>query len=443
MLATTSSTAPPRPPAEDALRSPQSELPTPSSLNRAASSSASTLPHTRSNSNVGTNGDSAATNGDISLDITSAAVERHVAESVSQELDYWEKLVFSFDMERDSGRQSGRHHQQQPSDAGSSAGASGRAGGSRRRTDRSQARGGPAPSGSGSGPSQQPLGSRHAAATSSSFPPIAPNIPGPFPPNLPAQQLNQLAVLDPYTLAHLAALSALQGQHGGHQAHQAPQHQQPPNPQSPSNLQDPSAVLRQYQSLLYPYGANGTGGHTSPGRGSPMQGVGQGPGPGPSAPPQFQRFPSSGFGSRSGGAHQAIQPSLSESSSSQHHQRWPPQVPSMVTFPFPMPPLDPALASQLAQLSQSMTPGSGVYDQPMQTAGPSRSAAGGGARSRSRSTTSIGTGTSSTPVSPTASNSRGQSTLVDEGVIAEDKRRRNTLASGEISNNNIRLAPFR
>ncbi|KAL5518552.1 hypothetical protein ACEPAH_234 [Sanghuangporus vaninii] len=330
---------------------------------------------------------------DLGLEISSAA-ERHIAKSVSQELDYWEKLVFSFDMERDPGRPG-----QQP-DASSSSKTRGK-----RRTEEAQASGassfipGSAPSSSSTGQlHQQPSGTRQTH--NPQFPPIATNpiVPGQLP-NLQGQQLNQLLGLDPYTLAHLAALSALQQQ--GQQGQQS------------SNVQDPAAVFRQLQSLMYPYGHTG---HASPGRGSPMQGIAQGS-------PQLQRLPSGSFNRPGTQQHQLhpTQSSLPESSGQQ--QRWPPQVPSTGDLPFPMPPIDPALANQLSQLSQSFLPNA-YAQQPSQIqtsgAGPSM----GSFRARSRSTTS--SGDPSTPVSPASS--RGQ-TLVDEAAMSEDKRRRNTLAS--------------
>ncbi|KAL5534659.1 hypothetical protein ACEPAG_1123 [Sanghuangporus baumii] len=335
---------------------------------------------------------------DLDLEITSAA-EQRIAQSVSQELDYWEKLVFSFDMERDPGRSG-----QQP-DAGSSSRTRGK-----RRTEEAQASGassfipGSAPGSSSSTGQlhQQPSGTRQTH--NPQFLPIATNpvIPGQQP-NLQGQQLNQLPGLDPYTLAHLAALSALQqGQQGqGQQGQQS------------SNAQDPAVVLRQLQSLMYPYGHTG---HTSPDRGSPMQGIGQGS-------PQLQRFPSGNFNRPGTQQHQLhpVQPSLSESSGQQ--QRWPPQVPNMGNIPFPMPPIDPVLANQLSQLSQSFLPNA-YTQQPSQIQTPGAGPSMGGMRARSRSTASSG-GTS-TPVSP--SSSRGQ-TLVDDAAMSEDKRRRNTLAS--------------
>ncbi|KAL5495689.1 hypothetical protein ACEPAI_1153 [Sanghuangporus weigelae] len=334
---------------------------------------------------------------DLDLEISSAA-ERQIAESVSQELDYWEKLVFSFDMERDPGRPG-----QQP-DAGSSSRTRGK-----RRTEEAQASGassfipGSAPSSSNAGQlHQQPSGTRQTH--NPQFPPIATNpiVPGQQP-SFQGQQFNQLPGLDPYTLAHLAALSALQqGQQGpGQQGQQS------------SNVQDPAAVLRQLQSLMYPYGHTG---HTSPGGGSPMQGITQNS-------PQLQRFPSGSFNTPGTQQQQLhpMQPSLSESSGQQ--QRWPPQVPGIGNLPFPMPPIDPALANQLSLLSRSFLQNT-YAQQPSQIQTPGAGPSMGGMRARSRSTTS--SGDPSTPVSP--SSSRGQAS-VDDAAMSEDKRRRNTLAS--------------
>ncbi|KAL5535115.1 hypothetical protein ACEPAF_3208 [Sanghuangporus sanghuang] len=364
-----------------------STAPNDSSDPPALNGTSSARSHSNSNANV-------KLDLDLDLEISSAA-ERNIAESVSQELDYWEKLVFSFDMERDPGRPG-----QQP-DAGSSSRTRGK-----RRTEEAQASGassfisGSASSSSSAGQlHQQPSGTRQTH--NPQFPPIATNpiVPGQLP-NLQGQQLNQFPGLDPYTLAHLAALSALQqGQQG--------------QGQQSSNVQDPAAILRQLQSLMYPYGHTG---HASPGRGSPMQGIAQ-------SSPQSQRFPSGSFNRPGTQQHQLhpMQPSLSESSGQQ--QRWPPQVPSMGNLPFPMPPIDPALANQLSQLSQSFLPNT-YAQQPSQIQTPGAGPSMGGFRARSRSTTS--SGGPSTPVSPASS--RGQA-LVDEAAMSEDKRRRNTLAS--------------
>ena len=330
---------------------------------------------------------------DLDLDLLSAA-ERRIAESVSQELDYWEKLVFAFDMERDPGRSG-----QQP-DAGSDTRARGK-----RRGDDTNASSSFIPGSSSSGSSaeqshQQPSGSRHPL--NPQFPLIEPNsILSGQQPNLLPQQLNQLSGLDPYTLAHLAALSALQQGQQGQRPHGGQVGQQA------ANFQDPAAVLQQLHNLMYPFG---NAGQASPGRGSPIQNIGPGS-------PQLQRFPSAGFNRPGTQQHHphSLQPSPSESSG----QRWPPQVPSINPLLFP--PIDPVLANQLSQLSQSFLP-STYLQQPTHAQTPGAGPSASGSRARSRSTTSSG---SPTPVSPTSSRA-----FVDESAMTEDKRRRNTLASG-------------
>lgn len=242
-----------------------------------------------------------------------------ISESIAQELSLWEKIVFSFDMDRDQG-----------------AGSSGAPGKSNKEATNN--------SGTGRDSSQRARSSSSGDAQQQPVPQ--------FP-----QQGFPYGGLDPYTLAQLAAMSALSA-HGM----QAPA---PP---------DPFLALRQMQALgLIQPGAVG-----------------------------FPGFPP-GFPSPQTPGGQDMQQSSGTLS-------WPPQFP-------PTPSALPHLQNQ--NLS------------PLLFSGMSNTASGGPSHSASHATGVAGPSRISMSPSPTSSRSERSPVDMDEGAIAEDKRRRNTAASGE------------
>ncbi|KAH8120613.1 hypothetical protein DFH11DRAFT_78411 [Phellopilus nigrolimitatus] len=316
-------------------------------------------------------------NVDADVDI-GPETEESTAESIAQELNYWEKVVFSFDMDRG------------PSDESADAETHGRSDGK----DKGRQTGVPSPSGSGLG-SASSSGAQHLNSQrrlNSQLPPQPPGQQQHNPQTGQFAQLAQIGGLDPYTLAYLAALSALSTS--------------PPPGQHSSgphvNPVDPLALLRQMQSpgLSNPFGPSGPG---SFGQLPEMpQGLPPAPVPNPSRQPQSNNRQHRG------------QSPLSTIAAGQH---WPPQLSSMSRFHPSLPPIDPSVAGQIQHLPSLMR--QGVFPTSTQSpdAGPS---------SVSSSTRSP----SETTPSPTTSRSPGGPLqAMDETAIAEDKRRRNTAAS--------------
>ncbi|THH04749.1 hypothetical protein EW145_g5290 [Phellinidium pouzarii] len=299
--------------------------------------------------------------------------EEHIAPSVAQELSYWEKVVFSFDMDRDPGGSSSSGmdaHERSSS------------------KDKRRQEGGLVPSSSdtassGSGPSQASPLQRldYNNQTGAQF---HPHMPGGTnqPPN---PQLTQFGGLDPYTLAHLAALSALT----------VPQN----SANSQPNVADPLAIIRHMQGLLYPYGNTGIP--------VPLLGMPQGYPPAPLT--NSAQVPTNNSAGRTTPANTV-------------GQHWPPQLPG--TNHPSLPPIDPSLAGQLPHLSSLMFPG--MFSPPPQAPGAGPSSVSSITTSRQGSSDTSPSPTS--PMSPGASRGQ-QATGMDEVAVTEDKRRRNTLAS--------------
>ncbi|TDL28766.1 hypothetical protein BD410DRAFT_781298 [Rickenella mellea] len=167
-----------------------------------------------------------------------------IDESVRSELDYWERLVFSFDMDRDRDNDrsaSGSSRRPQRSRGGS--------------TSPSNTRGGEQPPGHTSNTTQQPQGQRPSEAV----------------PGYPQNYSGQFAQLDPYTLAQLAvAAAAMQQQPDpfaemrrvqgafppGYPTYPSPDHQQ----QTPTQFQQPGMIAPYYpqmtQSTTHPSQSN-------------------------------------------------------------------------------------------------------------------------------------------------------------------------------------------
>lgn len=321
---------------------------------------------------------------------TAYTQEERIPDSIEKELDYWEKVVFSFDMDPNSSA-GGSSSSSGANDPASQRGDTGR----RRQDSVRLTNPSSAPTGAGdaslgslSTPSLQQLLSMHAQqGAQRTPPPLAQN----------QQQPGQTSMLDPYTLAHLAALSALVSPGAGGQPQSLPQPAGAPGSQT-----DPYAVLRQVQSLLYPYGPPTSGSGPSP--------------PLPSMPPNYQ-------------------PVQSTSSAHTHSRNLPPQIPDRPgsmessTQPWPpypsssqmYPPLDPALLGQYPHLSP-LIPGGG-HTQQTQTPG-----AGPSSIASNRRSPSVPAGNAGAPLqAPT------NQQIIDETAVAEDKRRRNTAASGKVT----------
>ncbi|KAI5124406.1 hypothetical protein M0805_008290 [Coniferiporia weirii] len=310
---------------------------------------------------------------------TAPGSEALVAEAVAQELNYWESIVFSFDMDRDSGGSSSSGRETRDKEA----------------KDRDSQEGPLPPSSSnatasGSGSNQpnplQRLPFNNTTGTPFHFDPS-----GGFsqPPN---PQMNQFGGLDPYTLAHLAALSALSAP--------ALNAQNPAN--SPPNHADPFALIRHMQGLLYPYGVAGPGNTGNP----------------PGAPHGFPSASSTSSSSRPIGNRQHAEMVAPFNAAG---QQWPPQLPSLGQRHPSRAPADPSMANQLPRLSSLMLPGVSPSSSQLQTPGGGPSSA-----STSRHSSTDTSPSPTTPLSP--STSRAQQAL-DDPNMAEDKRRRNTLAS--------------
>ena len=354
-----------------------------------------------SSSPKGANKSSVATGKRSKLDILADVVkpkppaeQKKVAESIAKELSHWEKVVFSFDMERDTGRSasnSGQRRNEQDSTN------------PRRQTQQGVSR---SSSSSGSFPSQSqsfpdPLGEQGGH-----FPPFGqlPNISG------QQQQYHHqigapgLGGLDPYVLQQLAAISALSG---------------PPPQESHQHQGDPFAALRNIQ---------GASQHSSPDAiANLFRGFPPGPPGSSQVPPANLPLPP--------GIHN---PALLNSPAG---LQWLAQVQSMgLQRPQPHSQMPPSLQghpghgpgqSQQRPIAPLTFPGTSISPQTqVQTpgAGPSRSrhstagsSSGGSSRAPSASSPS--------PVNTTAPTLRGQQDM-DEAAIAEDKRRRNTAASG-------------
>lgn len=309
--------------------------------------------------------------------------EERIPDSIAQELDFWEKAVFSFDMDRNSSA-GGSSSSSGANDPGAHRGEAER----RRQDGTRHPNSSTAASGTGEtslGVHQTPtlhelLNMHTQQSTAQGMAPLT-QVP---------QQPGQPGMLDPYTLAHLAALSALTS------PGVSSQQQQPAG--GNGSQADPFAVLRQVQSLLYPYGPPGHGaGHSLPLTGmsqnyQPMHphGVQQGP-PGSALPAQIPNRP--GNTTTSG-------------------QPWPAYPNANQMYP----PIDPALFEQYPHLL-SLMPTTGQAQQ-AQTPGAGPSSISGNRRSPS-----VPTANAASPQSPA-------NQTQDETVVSEDKRRRNTAASG-------------
>lgn len=301
----------------------------------------------------------------------------HIPESVLQELDYWEKAVFSFDMDRSS------NTGPPSSSTGTNDAVAQRETTERRRRDSARH---PNPSSAALGSEGAPLSDLQNATLLQLLNMQAqegiqrpPSLPPPV-----SQHSSQSGMLDPYTLAHLASIGALVSP--GATGSSA----QPAN--NPSNQNDPYAILRQVQSLLYPYGLSSGANHPSPPNLSQAYPTVQQPVPSRAIPGDLQSQP----------IHR--QRSLGSPAAS-----WAPFSGSSQIFP----PIDPALTAQYPHLSPAL--------------GHSQSAGAGpsSAVNINRRSPSLPAGSPTNPQSH------------DETAIAEDKRRRNTAASGK--KNNVRL----
>lgn len=163
----------------------------------------------------------------LNVDFTyNPAEERAVAVSVAQELDYLEKVVFSFDMDRDPSKSSGNPGQPSRSNEDDRAGQS-------RDANSSSASGSQTnPRGYFDQIDPQLLGALYSSTSNTANHPPSMTAPTNAPPP-------GLSPLDPYMIAHAAALSALAS---------APQQSQP-FPGQRENP-DPFAFLR----AMYAYG---------------------------------------------------------------------------------------------------------------------------------------------------------------------------------------------
>lgn len=325
-----------------------------------------------------------------------------VADSIAKELSYWEKVVFSFDMDRESGASSSGSGQR----------------GSGQDNSRRQGRTGQAGSSSSSG---NPASSSQTHAQANPNQPHNPQFSSHSPPLLSPMQLAQLGQmgalslpgLDPYTVAQLTALSALVNQ------------TTPPAPlpgtaqHNPSlNSPDAYAILRQMQGLLHPSS-------------------------GPSNLPSSSQYPAyqSAF-QQQPTATQSHVPSTATSSghSAHHHPQHHPLAPNLPGLGWPLtqyPSIGqfPPHATSPHESSHQQPHGQGQTHSPplifpglfpRQAQSPGAGPSTGGGSNESQSTVTGRTSTS--PASPTTPMTPGPE--MDETAMTEDKRRRNTAASG-------------
>ena len=363
---------------------------------------------------------------------TSTESDQNIPSSVSRELDYWEKLVFSFDhdMDRESGSPTGNINPQTDVNSGVS---SGRDAGNQNKRGRQAS----SAASSSLNISQSSLsdvgvqaevhGLSHQGRSQRSdsnvhtpyqYPQFFGQAQGPA----AGAQMGQQSSFDPYTLAHLAALSILS----------AP----PPGSEKsgpPSNVSDPISILRQLQGVLH---QSGTPSHGGGGGGWPYPAQNSGVGSNPMLgmrPPSNQNTPQlSALRSTQSTTQSSMnvpRPGLTDNWLGQLSYNQQNTSQQSLHSPNILPPLDMSLfnLNQPSQLSQFVLPRSlstSASQPPRLQPEPGSSSSSSNIRSPATS--------SSAPSTPVASTSNtNANVIVDEAAVAEDKRRRNTLASGK------------
>lgn len=326
----------------------------------------------------------------------SSSEQKKIAESIAKELSRWEKVVFSFDMDRNAGRSASGSGQRGDEEDNSNP----------RRQAQASSR---SSSSSGAYPNQPHPFPNHPGSQNAAFPSFqqAPHLSG-----QQEQYHHQIGApglggLDPYVLQQLAAISAMSG---------AP-------PQGSHQVQDPFSSLRQMQNALHQGNHGPSDAYSGLPRGFPQAG-----------PSGSLHTPSSHIPLPQGIPNQALLNSPAGLQWLAHVQSMQqPQQPQQTAHP---PPLlhgygghDQRQGQRQQQIAPLTFPGS-AYPQQTQSsgAGPSR-ARGSIAGSSSGGSSRAASASSPSPVSPAAALSRGQGDM-DEAAIAEDKRRRNTAASG-------------